>query len=315
MLSRLVAIVLGIAVAAVALPSSAQNSRSFVASTGSDANNCQRITPCRTFAVAYSVTNAGGEIVPLDSAGYGGFTIAKSLIVTVPAGVHAAVGGTVVVNAGVNDTVVLDGLKIEPGGGDGIDIQSAMRVIVRNSRITGANTGISVSVSARTEVNVADTEIFGPGQYGANLSSSVLSSPAVVTFDRVRIDGTSFGVWVADNTLFTARNCVVTGRSKDSNQNYGAILNQPTVTPNATSVVVEDTLIANWYTAFGHPLNSGGNASQLVLRNNTIRSTSNGAFGHPTYLTITSFGDNRFIDVDSYKSGFATSPSAYASEN
>ena len=54
------------------------------------------------------------------------------------------------------------------------------------------------------------------------------------------------------------------------------------------------------------PLASGGNGSALFLQNNTIRACDVGAFGHPLYVTITSFGDNRFIEVNSYNSSFAT---------
>ena len=42
----------------------AQNTRSFVSAvSGSDTNNCTRPTPCRTFNVALSMTNAGGEVI------------------------------------------------------------------------------------------------------------------------------------------------------------------------------------------------------------------------------------------------------------
>jgi len=290
----------------------AQLQRSFVASYGIDANNCQRLTPCRSFAAAYLVTNAGGEIVPIDSAGYGGLTIGHALTITVPQGVHGAMSGTITVNAGATDTVVLDGLKIEPGGGNGIVVQSGQRVIIHAVRITGADTGVSVATTTRSEVFVSDTGIYGPGSYGANLTNTTPGIQNVVTFERVQIDGTYFGIWVADNTLLTVRQSSVTGRSKNAGENYGGILNQATVAASTTSVVVEDCLIANWYVAFGMPLASGGSGSKLVLRHNTIRSTERGVFGHPTYLTATSYGDNAFIDVNSETSGFATVPTGYA---
>lgn len=298
-----------------ASPSFAQLQRSFVASFGNDANNCQRLTPCRSFAAAYLVTNVGGEIVPIDSAGYGGMTIGHSLTVTVPQGVHAAVSGSVTVNAGASDTVVLDGLKIEPAGGTGISVQSGARVIIHAVRITGAGTGISVATTTRSEVFVSDTEIYGSGSYAANLTNTTVGSQNIVTFERVRIDGAYMGIWVADNTLATVRQSVISGRSKDYSENYGAILNQATVLASTTSVVVEDCLIMNWYVAFGMPLATGGGGSNLVLRHNTIRSTLRGVFGHPTYLTATTYGDNAFIDVSSETSGFATVPTGYATIN
>jgi hypothetical protein len=68
---------------ALALPLVAQAApRTFVASTGNDANtatNCPVANPCQSFAAAYSVTNVGGEIIALDTAGYGSVTIANSV--------------------------------------------------------------------------------------------------------------------------------------------------------------------------------------------------------------------------------------------
>ena len=45
--------------------------RTFVASTGNDANPCSIAAPCRGFARAITQTSAGGEVIVLDSAGYG----------------------------------------------------------------------------------------------------------------------------------------------------------------------------------------------------------------------------------------------------
>jgi hypothetical protein len=113
-------------------------------------------------------------------------------------------------------------------------------------------------------------------------------------------------VKVEGRTNLTVHDCAITGRSKNSSDNYGAILNQATVAASTTTVTVEGCLISNWYTAFGSPVATGGTGSKLFLKNNTIRTVQIGAFGHPTYLTVTSFGDNRFIEVSSSASGFAT---------
>jgi hypothetical protein len=51
--------------------------RTFVASYGLDTNPCTHDQPCRAFTAALAVTSAGGEVVALDSAGYGTATIAQ----------------------------------------------------------------------------------------------------------------------------------------------------------------------------------------------------------------------------------------------
>src|SRR5438093_6424824 len=67
-----------------------QTQRTFVsAHTGSDANPCGPTTPCRSFGAAMALTLSGGEIIVLDSGGYGTVTIDKSVSIVSPAGVRS----------------------------------------------------------------------------------------------------------------------------------------------------------------------------------------------------------------------------------
>jgi nitrous oxidase accessory protein NosD len=96
--------------------------RTFVSTSGNDANPCTRTAPCRNFSAAIPNTLAGGEVVALDSGGYGAFTISKSLTVAGAPGAHVAVtafsGDAVTVDAGASDTVVLRNLYVTGLGGD-----------------------------------------------------------------------------------------------------------------------------------------------------------------------------------------------------
>lgn len=85
--------------------------RTFVASTGSDANLCSLPQPCRSFNAAIAQTNAGGEVVILDTAAYGAVTITKSVKILAPAGVY----GGVTVFGGTNPTA---GIVIDAAPGD-----------------------------------------------------------------------------------------------------------------------------------------------------------------------------------------------------
>jgi hypothetical protein len=125
--------------------------RTFVRSDGVDAGNltCSLATPCRTFTAAIGVVNAGGEVVILDTAGYGPFTINKSVKVIGPSGVYGGIsvqggGGAttgIVINAGDTDTITLRGLDVSgvPGAPPlpliGIDIQKAGAVHIEKSSI------------------------------------------------------------------------------------------------------------------------------------------------------------------------------------
>jgi hypothetical protein len=98
----------------------AQNNRSFVSGQGSDGNPCTLAAPCRSFAQALTQTASGGEIVPLDSAGYGPMVITQSIAITVPNGIYAGVtapsGQDVITISAAGGNVTLRGLTIEGFG-------------------------------------------------------------------------------------------------------------------------------------------------------------------------------------------------------
>jgi len=145
---------------ALGLPLSAEALalRTYVASTGSDANtatNCAESAPCQTFAGAYSVTGGGGEIVALDSAGYGPLTITNSVTII---GVNRAfvkpTPGTtgITINAG---KVTLENIEINGAGAastTGIALNGGT-LILKNSVLTQLATGLSVSSTKADVIN------------------------------------------------------------------------------------------------------------------------------------------------------------------
>src|SRR6266550_1342433 len=115
--------------------------RTFVASTGLDTNPCSRTAPCRSFGAAITAVAAGGEVIVLDSAGYGPATISKDVSLIAPAGVYAGVtvsaGAGITVNDGTG-TVNLRGLNLNGvGGADAIDLTSAGQLHVENVVASG----------------------------------------------------------------------------------------------------------------------------------------------------------------------------------
>src|ERR1700682_1861570 len=118
-----------------------QNFRTFVSGTGSDGNTgsgCLQTAPCRTFAAAIGVTNAGGQVVALDSTGYSGFTINKSITI------EGAPGQTAFIFVGA-------GLAGSPVSGASTDI-----IVLRNIFVdglgNGSTTGLLHTGAARLEV-------------------------------------------------------------------------------------------------------------------------------------------------------------------
>jgi hypothetical protein len=93
----------------------AQNNRSWVSGTGSDANPCTRALPCASLTVAHTNTNAGGEINVLDGGAFTTGIITKSITIqndgAGTAGVSINAGNAIIIS-GAGIVVTLRGLDI-----------------------------------------------------------------------------------------------------------------------------------------------------------------------------------------------------------
>ena len=160
---------LGIPVAVAAAPTV---QRTFVASGGADTNPCSIAQPCRSFAAALTQTNDGGEIIVLDSAGYGPVVITKSVSLIAPPGVYAGISvisGNGVVIGGGNIKVTLSGLTINGQGGDvGILVTTGIAMIDRCTVRNMAQDGIWLTTP--TTVTIRDTTVVANGANGVRLN-------------------------------------------------------------------------------------------------------------------------------------------------
>ncbi len=159
-------------------PALAQSTRTWVSGVGDDANPCSRSSPCKTFAGAISKTVAGGEINCIDAGGYGALTITKALSIICSAGeAGVLVSGTngITIAAGANDQILLDGLDIEGLGTglDGINIQSAAEVVIRNCNIHqfGGN-GVTIVTNSLIRVIIRSSMIAENAGSGVVISST-----------------------------------------------------------------------------------------------------------------------------------------------
>src|SRR5262245_30914372 len=146
-------------------PAAAQNQRSWVSGTGSDANLCSRTQPCLTFAGAIAKTNPGGEINCLDSGGFGLVTITKSIsirCVGVTAGVQVVGDFGIAVDTPAGSEVLLEGLDIDGQGTglEGVLILRATKVTIQNCSIRNfAGNGVSLGGPLGARVVIADSTI------------------------------------------------------------------------------------------------------------------------------------------------------------
>lgn len=188
--------------------------QSYVSAEGRDIAPCTRARPCRTFARAYEVTDAGGSIVALDSGRFATshLTITKAITITAAPGVHAEIATSdfgVYVNAASTDVVVLRGL------------------VFRGSPST-PNTAIVLNGAKALHVEecvISDFPTYGIGTYGANIELYVRDTVIRDTYigisffswptsrgslDRVRLEHNEFGIGVFKGQV-TVRDSVATG--------------------------------------------------------------------------------------------------------
>jgi hypothetical protein len=166
-MSRLAACALTLALCAPLAASAAQ--RTFVSIAGSDANPCSLMRPCRSFATAITQTNAGGEVIVLDSGGYGTVTITKAVSIIAPPGVYAGVSAFtdagIIVAAGAADSVTLRGLAINmQGAAVGVRFDSGGNLVVDRCTVSGTfATGVYVYGPTSATVLIKNTHVLQAG--------------------------------------------------------------------------------------------------------------------------------------------------------
>ncbi len=167
----------GVAMAlALTVTAQAQNARSFVATTGNDANTCGSASYCRTFARALAVTNSGGEIVVVNSGGYGPFTVSHPVVISaigIDASVTQTTAGQNAITINTTGNVSISGLNLSGGaaGNDGILVQTVGFLHLYSMQIQNfANHGIEVS--SATGLSIYDSKVTDNGVNGLLTNSS-----------------------------------------------------------------------------------------------------------------------------------------------
>jgi hypothetical protein len=230
-----------------------------VASTGSDANPCSLAAPCRGFQAAIDAVAAGGEVVVVDSAGYGTMEIHKSVSVIVPQGVHAGLSPSVgiplpgfpgqstvvLIDIQPADVVVLRGLIVSHQGAvtGGIDWLSANggTVHVENTVVSGFPSEGLFMGAPGGHLFVRDS-IFRDNVFGIYIRGAMVLS-LIYDFldaDHVRIVNSTWGLTIEGQGIATIRDSVINvnniGINRDSSTSQGTTLtiDRCTISDNAT---------------------------------------------------------------------------------
>lgn len=252
----------------------AAGQRTFVASWGDDTNPCTLQSPCRSFAPAIAAANAAGEVVVLDSAGYGPFTVTKSISIIAPPGVYAGMSPTVgtdgvTVAAGSGDEVVLRGLSINGQGGTrGIVINSGGEVHIEQCTISGMSQS-GIEIAGGGEVQVRSSIVRSNASDGLSLNAST-TKVRVVESQFARNSG--HGIRVVAGTLDASR------IAADGNALSGVIVASPPPGAPGSVTLSDSVLSGNANAGAAIQITSGGSNGRLSIVRST--STRNGTDGY-----------------------------------
>ncbi len=288
---------------AVALPAAAAHAmaqRTFVSPNGADANtaaNCALAAPCRSFGAAITVTNPAGEIIVLDSAGYGPVVITKSVSIISPPGIYAGVSVTVAGTEGVTINtpginVTLKGLTINGQAANtvgihftqgtrleidgctvgnmtqqGVLVDGPGTVSIVDSTVIG-NGGIGIQVTAAAAVTIAESVVESNGSTGISIESG---ASATVEHSTVAKNGLR-GVAVIGDIAGT-RLAITSSVVSDHASGAGVYADSTAAATDVARLDVADSTLARNASGVQVVTASGGSAKAGVVYNQIVENT------------------------------------------
>ena len=295
--------------------SAAAAQRTFVASFGNDAAACSLAAPCRSFGVAIGQTLSGGEVIVLDSAGYGPATISQPVSIIAPPGIYAGVsvftGAGLTVNA-PGGKVTLRGLTLNSlGGTTGISFLAGSALYIDNVTVTNfPSAGLAAGVAASSSIYVSNSSFRDNGT-GAVFGAT--SGTLTVSIESTLFARNVTGAYFQDGTVGTVHFSTFSGGTT------GMIVAPPTSGKTAAIEVRDCTISDNsgvgvsaTQTGAGSPLTLVSLVSSQISGNTTgvlVSGTNSSAYVSDTTITrnttgvspasagtIVSGGDNRLVN-------------------
>jgi hypothetical protein len=278
----------------------AQLVRTWVSTVGSDSNPCSRDLPCRTFGAAITAVGAGGEVVVLDSGGYGPVTVTKSVALISPPGIHAAIaptsGPAITVNVD-NARVVVRGLYLNGRGGNfGIHFTGAAgvsgTVLHVESTVIAGFTSNGINFARNGILFVSNTIVRNCGQSGIYITGSA-GAPSWATVTGTLVEHNGFGLLV-DNAEVMAVDVVAS-----TNSNEGFFVRGNT---GETAILSLERCLAVLNAGVGMAADNNGGTALLTVSNSAsnrngwgIYTAGTGDTARVTHSTVTLNRNDGFI--------------------
>lgn len=274
---------------AVSSTLSAQVVRTWVSTTGSDLNPCSKPQPCRNFNAAIAAVDPEGEVVALDSGGYGAAVINKAVSVIAPAGLHAAIaptaGSAVLVNA--PGEVVLRNLYLNSQGATvGVEVQNGPKTYLEGLVVNGFNAGIFHDTGSTNERLFLHQVTSRNNNIGLEVASGAVTATGCIFEGNsgfgidvrpgARVDVTesvisaNSDIGVRVNGSLSESGVIVIHRSTISKNSVG-LLASGTTTNQPGRLWVSDSLIADNFAGLHAAANS-----RVGIVGNRVTTNSNG---------------------------------------
>ena len=241
-----------LAVALLSTTAQAQLFRSYVSSTGNDANPCTVQAPCRLLPAALAAVKDGGEVWILDSANFNTspVVITKSVsILAIPGALGSVVGSD----------------------GDAIEINTAgVNVTLRNLKIlnfSGGLNGINMTNGASLKVEGCEVAGFATNPY----AGIKVNTPAKVTIVDTIVRDNFGGIWFDNGSTGDVARTTVVGNA------WVGILAYPTVN-STVAVTVTDTVASNNSYGFATSASATGKNAKMTVSRSTAAHNSDSGF-------------------------------------
>ena len=228
----------------------ADGARSYISPGGSDNRPCTRNQPCRSFDGALAKTDAGGEIVAMETGTYEPATVTKSITLAAApgadVGIRAASGNAITVNANTGDTVVLRGLRL---GGPGKNVAGTNGVLVNlespsccislhleNTIVSDFEEGVQMNIGVAGRLLVSDS-VFRSNKTGINFSAGGTEANGAA-IERSRFERNDTGILTSTGNPVTVSNSTASGNGVAFQANPGGKLDifQSVITKNSTGI-------------------------------------------------------------------------------
>jgi hypothetical protein len=241
-------------------------------------------------SAAIAQTNPAGEVVVLDSAGYGPFHINQAISVIAPPGVYAGVSvfsgdGVDIFADPSSDVVVLRGLTLNSQGGNGLGVFFGTGALlhIESCVVNGfANDGIRSSGAGTLEVK--DSII--RGNFAGIEISHFVGSTAFATIEHTLFErNATVGLFARDGTKVTVRNSVAS-----ANADVGFQADAVTFAP--AELNIENCVITNNGGAGVSAHSSSTPVARARISNSTITNNGFGLANGPSPAVILSRGNN-----------------------